>query len=255
MSEPPFRELLTKYRELKGLSQEQVASHLGCSSASVSRWANGHSLPQRETAEKLDKFLNADKKLFAAWRLGRTGTVTPEWARSLSAIEQAAQTLQCVSPVLVPGYLQCAEYAHWVFRLGWPQASDKEIEYLTHVRTRRLGELPGLRITSVFPVTALTGSPEKVRQAQAQHLLTVIRKRDVSVHVVPEGSILAAVTSPLLVFRLRSGETVISSDHVDGNVIYENSEGYDRLASLITGALAASLPAEHSRQVLEGLTT
>ncbi|MBR8741073.1 Scr1 family TA system antitoxin-like transcriptional regulator [Nocardiopsis sp. MG754419] len=254
MSNPPFHESLKRYRVLKGLTQEQLAAHLGCSAASVSRWARGHSLPFRETADQLDRLLEADGKLISSWKLAKSGRSTPEWASSLSAVEEGARTLQCVSPVLVPGYLQCEEYAEWLFRLGWPLATDEQIAHLTQVRTTRLNELPRLRVAAVFPVTALLGSPPQTHKAQALHLLRLMEERSVSIHLVPEGSILATITSPLLVFRLHSGETVVSSDHVNGNVIYDDSDP-EQTASLIMGAMAVSLPAGHSQHILEGFTT
>jgi transcriptional regulator with XRE-family HTH domain len=251
MNDPPFHELLTHFRELRGFTQERLATELRCSPASVSRWANDKLLPYRETAERLDELLEGNGRLFSAWKVAK-GRIVPDWAQSLSSIEYGAQHVFLVSPVLVPGYLQCAEYAEYVFRSGWQVASDEEIAHLTKVRTRRFVELPKLRVTAVFPVTSLTWAEEGIRQRQAAHLLELTKSRSVEIHLVPEGALLAGVTSPLLVFRLRSGETVISSDHIDGNVIYE--ENYDRLTSLITGAMALSLPAQHSLKILEGMT-
>lgn len=62
-----------------------------------------------------------------------------------------------------------------------------------------------------------------------------------------------SVTSPVLVFHLDSGETVISSDHMDGNVIYD-ADRNDKLAPLVTGAMAEALPARLSLKALKELT-
>lgn len=252
MSDPPFPELMTNFRELQGLTQEQLASRIGCSAASVSRWVNGQSLPHRPLAEKLDKELCAEGKLIASWRQATTGHALPEWARSLAGIETRARSLQFASPVLVPGYLQSPSYAGAVFRAWWPDASDEEIEQLTQLRTQRLSQLPQLRVTAVFPISGITGFDPVVRQEQAAHLLALVETGQVRVHLVPEGTLLLAVTAPLMVFRLRTGETVITSDHVDGNVVY-GADRNDRLTSLITGAMAEALPARLSLEALKDL--
>jgi transcriptional regulator with XRE-family HTH domain len=252
MSEPPFQELLTTYRELSGLTQQQLASHLGCSAASVSRWACGHALPFRETAEQLDQLLSAQGKLVAAWRLARSGKSTPEWARPLMHIETRARHVQAASPALVPGYLQSPLYAGAVFRAWYPAASDEEIARLARIRTERLPQLPQLRITAVFPIYGITSFDDTVRMEQARHLTTLAEEGRVRLHLVPEGSLLLGVTSPVLVFRLDSGETVISSDHLDGNVIYD-ADRNDRLSALVTGAMADALPARLSLEALKDL--
>ncbi|WP_306369861.1 Scr1 family TA system antitoxin-like transcriptional regulator [Nocardiopsis sp. CC223A] len=252
MTEPPFPESFARFLELRGLSQKQLAVRVASSVASVSRWKNGHSLPKLPMAETLDATLDANGKLLASWRVAASGAAVPEWARTLSGIEEAARTLHIVSPVLVPGYLQCASYAAQVFRSGWPLASDDEVARLTRLRTERLGKLPRLRVTAVFPVTALTCFDDEARKEQAQHLLELVATGRVSVHLVPAGSILLDPASTLLAFRLHSGELAISSDHADGNVIHD-AASHERLQAHITGALAVALPARHSLAELKDL--
>ncbi|WP_235432085.1 Scr1 family TA system antitoxin-like transcriptional regulator [Nocardiopsis sp. RV163] len=93
--------------------------------------------------------------------------------------------------------------------------------------------------------------PENVTAIEFD-LLDLVKTGRVRIHLVPEGTILLGVTSPMLVFRLRTGETVISSDHVDGNVIYD-ADRNGRLTTLITGAMAEALPARLSLEALKDL--
>jgi len=52
---------LKKARELKGLSQEQLAKLVGSQGkSSVSNWENGYSTPTLETAIKLSRILEKD---------------------------------------------------------------------------------------------------------------------------------------------------------------------------------------------------
>ncbi len=58
--------------------------------------------------------------------------------------------------------------------------------------------------------------------------------------------------TPMMAFRLRSGEVVITSDNPDGNVTHA-AHMHERLHALITGALAVALPARHSPEALREL--
>ncbi|WP_082166816.1 Scr1 family TA system antitoxin-like transcriptional regulator [Nocardiopsis sp. RV163] len=253
MSDPPFREIIKTFRDLQGLTQEQLAARVGCSAASVSRWVNGQSLPHLPLAEKMDKVLRADGKLIAAWRQATSGHALPEWARDLEAIERAARQLSIVAPALIPGLLQCPEVARGVFRTAQPLATAKELDRLVALRTGRLEELPDLEVTAVFPVTAVSGLPEPLRRAQVPYLIEWAETGRVAVHLVPEGTTLLGPSAPLMLFRLESGELAVVSDHADGNVIHEDST-HDRLSAQATTALAASLPLALSLDVLRKLT-
>nr|WP_141924783.1 helix-turn-helix transcriptional regulator [Haloactinospora alba] len=248
-----FAESLMRFRELAGFTQLQLASRSGTAHSSVNRWENGGSLPKRDNAERMDAALGANGELVAAWRRSTTGTGLPAWARDLDAIERGALQLSIATPSLVPGYLQCEEYARAVFRAGLPLASPDEIDRLVELRCGRLAELGELQVTAVFPVSAVSGVSESIRRAQVEYLLKWADTERVSVHLVPEGTALMVPTSPLMVFTLRSGERAVVSDHADGNVVHE-SDTHDRITSWFTSALAASLPVTHSLEVLGKLS-
>ncbi|MEU3229203.1 Scr1 family TA system antitoxin-like transcriptional regulator [Nocardiopsis alba] len=253
MKLPPFHELLKLKCDLAGLTQAQLAGRMGCSTATVSRWANGHAAPHRETAERLDKQLNANNELISAWEQVKSTKITPEWAESLNNLEDEALHVQVASPALVPGYLQSLRYAAEVFRAWSPSAPDEEIQELARIRVDQLEQMPSLRVTAVFPVLGLTAFDAEVQKDQARHLLKLVQAGRVRVHLVPEGSLLLSVTSPVLIFQLKSGARVMSSDHLDGNFIYDVVRT-ERLAPLVAGAMAEALPARLSIEVLKGLT-
>ncbi|RNL86026.1 helix-turn-helix domain-containing protein [Halostreptopolyspora alba] len=248
-----FSEALTKFRELAGFTQLQMSTRSGTAPSSVNRWEKGGSLPKRDNAERLDSALNANGELLAAWRRSATGTGLPEWARDLDAIERGARQLSIAAPSLVPGYLQCEEYARAVFRAGHPLASTEELDRLVELRCGRLVELEDLQVTAVFPVSAVSGVPQSVRRRQIEYLLGWAATERVAVHLVPDGTALMVPTSPLMVFKLRSGELAVVSDHADGNVVHE-ADTHDRITSWFTSALAASLPVTLSLEVLGNLS-
>lgn len=253
MRPPRFHELLRSKINSSPFSQEQVAARLGCSNATVSRWVNAHSSPHLGTVEEIDKLLKTGTELVDAWKLSKATKVRTEWAETLVQLEEEAVYVQVASPALVPGYLQSPLYAASVFRAWSPSASDNEIEELSRIRVGQLAQMPSLRrATAVFPLMGITAFDDEVRKDQAQHLLTLGEAGRVRIHLVPEGSLLLSVTSPVLLFHLLDGELVMSSDHLDGNVIYD-PDRTAALAPLIAEATAEALPARHSLEVLKGL--
>lgn len=253
MTPTPFTESLNKFRQLAGLTQLQLAARSGTAHSSVNRWEKGGSIPKRDNVEALDKALGADGQLLKAWRMVTTGHTLPEWARSLAAVEEAALTLAVASPVLVPGYLQCPEYASCVFTAGLPAVSAEEIARLTQLRCGRLAELSEMRVSAVFPMSAIKGFPKGIAAAQAGYLLDWADTGRVAIHLVPEGAILMVPTSPIMLFRLRNGELMITSDHADGSVTLR-SDAHERVSALFSASLAASLPTELSLAALKDLT-
>jgi len=200
----------------------------------------------------LDAALEAAGELLAVWRRSAARTGLPEWATNLDAVERGACHLSIAAPTLVPGYLQCPEYAGYLFAAAQPYAPPDEIERLTAMRCERLEELPGLAVTAVFPLTALTGFPKDVATPQARRLLTWAEGGRVVLHVVPDGVTLPVPGSPIMMFRMVGGETVIASDYVSGSVTLPPDK-HELVAPQFTAALAASLPRDLSLAALERL--
>lgn len=247
-----FAETLVKYREVAGLTQQQLAKRSNTGHSSVNRWEKGSTVPKRGNAESLDKALEAKGELLSAWRAVTTGNGLPEWARDVEAIERAARRLSIATPALVPGMLHSPEYARAVFTAGQPDTSAEEIERLVSMRCGRLSELPNLQVTAVFPLAAVAHMPAGVRAAQAAHLLEWVKSGRVRVQVIPEGSLVLVPAAPLMLYRLRSGESAIVSDHADGIVMHDVESG-ERLSGQITAALAAALPESLSIEALRSL--
>lgn len=249
----PFQDTLIRLRELAGLTQRQLAARCGASHSSVNRWELGHGLPKRDNVGQLDKAMDGEGTLLAAWRLTTEGTGLPEWARDLESIERSARSLSIAAPALVPGYLQCAGLARKVFRNAQPLVGSDELDRLVALRTNRLRELEDVEVTAVFPVSAVSALSGDLAAEQANYLIDWVNSGRVAVHLVPENALLLGPASPLMLFRFGSGEQAVVSDHADGNVIHED-HAHDRLAAQVTVALAASLPLSYSLEALRDLT-
>ncbi|WP_174547466.1 Scr1 family TA system antitoxin-like transcriptional regulator [Nocardiopsis dassonvillei] len=256
MSLTPFAQELTRYRDAAGLTQTQLARVSGLHLSSVNRWERGGSLPKRENAEHLDRVLNADGSLLARFDEARDGFTLPPWSRDLVSIENEARTVDVVAPVLVPGYLQSPRFAELLFRAARPWDTDDEVRRLVRLRCERLHQLSELRVTAVFPVTALTASavPQDVRREQAAVLREWTDTGRVTLHLVPAGTVLLVPTAPVMVFRVANGEVAVACDYASGSVVPETS-AHPRLLAAVTTALASALPATESLELLEGLAS
>jgi transcriptional regulator with XRE-family HTH domain len=258
MVQPPFPAQITKWRELRGLTQRQLATRLGTSSSSLCRWESGENTPKRDHVEKLDELLQASGRLLKVWETQTVGSSLPPWMRDLWQLKEEAVYIEFLSPVLVPGFLQSPGYARIVFEHGQPLAPPAEIDHLVSMRCaryERLRERNDPEVVAVFPHSALTCVSDDVRREQAAHLVSLAGSGRIRIHLVPEGAALIGITSPLLLCRLVDGSRFASSDHVSGNVLYDEGNGFDRLSELVKRALGSALPPEQSVQVLKGLST
>ncbi|MEV2274092.1 helix-turn-helix transcriptional regulator [Nocardiopsis sp. NPDC049922] len=252
MTEHAFPSNLEKGREIAGLTQRQLASRVGAAASSICRWESGKSTPRRDTVHRLDDVLEMRGRLVRVWELDTSGTALAPWMRDIERLEERAETIELVSPLMVPGTLQSPRYARLVFEEGLA-GSDREIERLMAHRCGRYEYLRAKNnpvITAMFPATALTWTPDAVKREQVAHLMTLAATGRVRVNLVPEGTLLIGVTSPFIMFHLPGGDKVASSDHVAGNVLHEDSTGYDRLHGLVKRALQCALPTRQSLQVL-----
>ncbi len=253
MSSNPFANSLKERRALAGLTQIQLAGRMRIASSTVSRWEHGETIPTRDNVEKLDKETNADGELIAAWRAQTSRRQLPDWAKELESKEAQARHATLVTAAGIPGLLQSPDYAATVFRAGNPLASEEELADLVSVRCDRLAELPDLRIDAMFPATAVGGLPGNLRSTQAKHLLSWVDSGRVSLCLTPPGVAMPLPVAPLMIYRLRSGERVIASDHADGTVEL-NPDAADRVDAVVTSVLTNALPVAASLEYLESLT-
>ncbi|MGW9349017.1 helix-turn-helix domain-containing protein [Nocardiopsis flavescens] len=253
MTPNSFAETLIRLREVAGLTQQQLAKRSNTGHSSVNRWENGKNPPKRDNAESLDKALGANGELMSAWLAATTGNGLPEWARDIEGIERAARRVTIATPALVPGMLQCPDYARAVFTAGQPDTDSAEIQRLVDLRCGRLQELAELQVTAVFPLGAVAHMPPTIRAAQTAALLSWCETGRVKVQVIPHGTLVLVPAAPLMHYRLRSGESAIVSDHADGALVYGMESG-DRLTGQITAALAAALPESLSIEALRSFT-
>ncbi|MEV2278124.1 Scr1 family TA system antitoxin-like transcriptional regulator [Nocardiopsis sp. NPDC049922] len=246
-----FPSALNRLRRLSGMTQAQLARAANLSEAAVSRYARGVSTPDRPYVERLDDAVGADGELMAAWTQQTSKDALPAFMRSVSRLEEEAVSVDALSPLILPGYVQHPDYARHVIRDGQPLLESAEIDRWVEARCARLEDLTQhhhLRSMSVlFPVAAMDCVPRDVAARQVEHLRAL---DGVTVYALPSARYLPGLTSPTQVYRLRDSTAVAVTEHLAGNFIL-GADRMPRIEALHRRALAATLPQPESFELLE----
>ncbi|WP_394344510.1 helix-turn-helix domain-containing protein [Haloactinospora alba] len=252
-SPPRFAERLKQLRDVAGLTLRDLAGELGTTASTLSRWEREETTPKREDVVKIDGILAAQGALLRLWTSQTSGSSLPPWMQDAAKLMAEAVSIECFSPVLVPGMLQCQEYAEMVFRYGQPLEKPEEIRRLAQVRGGRYEKLQQGRdpiVSAVVPMAAFTRVPEPIRKAQANHLCKIMDTGRVTLCLVPEDALLVGITSPLVLLRLSDGGRAGTTDHVSGNFLLDESTDWARLDEVTRQAYAVALPSHQSRNML-----
>jgi transcriptional regulator with XRE-family HTH domain len=173
-------------------SQEALAARLGFDRTVVSKSENGDRVP---SADVLSAWCSAcqitEPELFTrlAVLARRVEGMVPPWFEGWLEAEREAHTLQMWSPVLMPGLLQTAEYAHALFvAAGF---GDDQAAQLVTARLERqavLSRPDPPEVCAVIDETVLhrlIGSAATMAD-QLAHVADVVAEHDhVSVQVLP----------------------------------------------------------------------
>jgi transcriptional regulator with XRE-family HTH domain len=194
---------LRRYREQAGLTIEQVAEHMRCSTSKISRLETGQigSSPN-DVREILTLFGVGEPTLLELVEVAKETRQRGWWQRhgtvltsDFVAFEQAASLIRSYEAQCVPGLLQTEEYARHLLAGAQNLLVDDEedetlLENRLHVRMRRrslLTQDDPLQLWCVIDESALlrpVGSATVMR-GQIDHLVTMSEKDNVTIQILP----------------------------------------------------------------------
>ncbi|MEO3747935.1 helix-turn-helix transcriptional regulator [Plantactinospora sp. B5E13] len=245
--------LLRQYRTEAGVTLDAAANALEYSRQKVWRIESGVGVVRLLDVKAMCELYGVTPEMTEAIRGLATetrskgwwhayGDAIPSWFEMYVGLETTASHLRRYDESLIPGLFQTWDYAHAIYRLDRPFASEEELERLVEVRmqrqsllTRRLPKPPRLDAVISEAVLRRTLGGSDVMTAQLQHLREVAELPDVSLRVLP----LAAGPHPGAV----AGSFVIL-DFPPGNGGRSLPEPSVAYTESLTGALYLDRPEE-----------
>lgn len=188
-------------REKAGIGVRELATRLNVPAGTVSRWETGQRTPSPKDvarymseigapAEQLAELVDlAHEPMGSAW----VSIGIPEQRRQLGALltlERTASCITAVSPLLIPGLLQTADYVRAMMIAGRVPAMEID----TRVAVRR-GRRDSITRENPVKLVALIGEPalrqvigdRKVMADQLRELLEMAKRPNIDLRIIPYG--------------------------------------------------------------------
>lgn len=188
---------LKRLRQRADMTQTDVAERTNYALPTVSAYETGTRIPSADFAERADKVFGTDGDLARLQQLVEQISVLP-WFRDRITVERQAVEIREYDGHLIPGLLQTEDYAYSLISSIRPVLSDDAIGRAVALRMTRqqilepddsvpLDQDNAPRLWTIIDESALNrvvGSPE-IRKAQREHLVTMARRPNVTIQVVP----------------------------------------------------------------------
>ncbi|MDA3629035.1 helix-turn-helix transcriptional regulator [Saccharopolyspora sp. WRP15-2] len=217
-------------RNKAGLGLRQLATKLDVSHSVVVRWERGQRVPSTEAVSALCAVLGMNgttrERLMKLTReavseppntvsVGATGEA--DQMAALLEFERMATAITEVSPVIVPGMLQTADYASAIMSAGIPSGeTDKRVMMRLGRRDLITRRRAPVRFTAVMLESALhqsIGGPE-VMLDQLHFLLEMGERGNVEIRVVPSAAgWTPAHAGPFVLLEFAKAEPVVHLEH------------------------------------------
>lgn len=226
------RRLAAELRRLRAnseVTQQQAASHLGCTQAKIGRFETAKRSPSVGDVSALLDFYGVDsaerEQLINLARDARKrgwwhsySDVLPEWYETYVGLEAEASSIHTYESEAIPGLLQTREYAYAITKSTLIRAHDAEIGRRVDLRIQRQERVTGdnpLELWAVVGEAALRRrvGGDGVLRRQLEHMLKLGQLPNVTLQVMPlDAGAHPAQAGPFVILRY--------SNHIDPDVVY-----------------------------------
>lgn len=220
---------LRKLRAQSEVTQQQAASHLGCTQAKIGRFETAKRSPSVGDVSALLDFYSVDnaerEPLINLARDARKrgwwhsySDVLPEWYETYVGLEAEASSIHTYESEAIPGLLQTREYAYAITKSTLFRAHDAEIGRRVDLRIQRQERVTGdtpLELWAVVGEAALRRpvGGDGVLRRQLEHMLKLGQLANVTLQVMPlDAGAHPAQAGPFVILRY--------SNHIDPDVVY-----------------------------------
>ncbi|NEC89561.1 helix-turn-helix transcriptional regulator [Streptomyces sp. SID12501] len=250
-----FAEELKALREKSGDSLRQLSEKVGWDFSLFGKMENGHTLGSADVVQALDQYFGADTFLVTLWELalGDQAQYKDQY-RTFFQLEAEALSMWHFGLNSVPGVLQTREYATEVLAAGGMQGEElaRHVEARLNRGAMLLAEdAPRFRTILYESVLRLMLRDEKVWRQQLEHLLTMSRRPNVTVQVLPFSvGPFGMMNTEAMFLQPADGRSVAYTENdLHGEVIVEGSQ-IERLQSAYDAMRDLALSPVESRRFI-----
>ncbi|WP_405006524.1 Scr1 family TA system antitoxin-like transcriptional regulator [Kitasatospora purpeofusca] len=191
-----FGEALRFAREQAGLTQEALGKLLHCDRTVVTRYEGGHRPMPLDSVKACDRILQTGGMLYLLWKRvdWQADVEHPDWFQKYVDLEAEALAIRVYQYARVNGLLQCADYAHALFRMGIDRDNPALLRDRVTARMGRQKRLLGadgplhIAVLDESVIRSVVGGPGVMR-CQMEHLLEVGECSNISIQVAPFDSV------------------------------------------------------------------
>lgn len=269
---------LRRLRTKAGLTLDDVAEQMTCSTSKISRLETGKGIPKLPDVRELMRIYNVTSEaeretLLRLVRDGRehgwweplTEGVTPERflmdaPSRYPALETEASAIRSFDIAVLNGLLQSADYARAMMRSLFTRHSNPELDRLVELRLRRqqalyAGEQP-LRLEAVLDEAVLrrmVGDPGLMaaqlavilERAELPNVTVLVLPFDAGFHRAHMGSFV------VMEFPAGTGPDVVYVEGHAGESYLENRSDVERYRAILEDVVSRALPPEESRELIQ----
>jgi transcriptional regulator with XRE-family HTH domain len=261
---------LRRLRERRNITLEAAGHVIRASHSKISRMELGRvSFRIRDVADLLTLYDVTEESereplLALVGRANITGwwhnynDVLPNWFETYVGLEESATVIRNYEVQFVPGLLQSEGYARAVVRLGFPSASEEELERRVRLRMARQRLLHGAEPPHVWAVLdeavlrrSLGGA--EVMRGQIDHLIEALDLPNVTVQIVPfsvGGHAAAGGPFSILRFSQHDLPDVVYLEQLTSAVYLEKREEVDSYLEVMERLCIEAEQVSRTREIL-----
>ncbi len=269
---------LRQLRNEKGLTLDEVAEQMTCSTSKISRLETGKGIPKVPDVRELMRIygVTSDVRRDALLRLVHDGREHGWWEPltdgvrteryvldspgRFAALENDATTVRSFVTSIIPGLLQTVDYGRTVSASFLPHHSAGELDRLAELRGKRQEALhrvesEPLRFLALLDEAVLrrqVGSPN-VMIEQLEHLLEMDVLANVEIRILPlSQGILRAHAGDFVILEIPAalGSDVVFIESHAGDSYLDSESDVDLYRDVYDDALGHALSGAESRAII-----
>ncbi|MCM3263262.1 helix-turn-helix domain-containing protein [Streptomyces thermoviolaceus] len=253
-----FGQTMKMLRLRAGLDREELGRRLGYSASTIAAFERGRRIPSPRTIDKADEALGADG-LLRLWKDEVERAQYPVFFQGMAQLEKEAMELLAYDTLVVNGLLQTESYMRALLTMRRPPLSEDTIEQRVAARLARQDILDGepaplLSFVMDESILRRRYGGREVYRGQLEHLLSIDRRRTVTLQVMPlDSAESAGVDGPFTIVVRQDGKRFVYAE-AQGTSSLEIDPARAAVASSRYGVIRSqALSPQESLAVIEGL--